>query len=106
MGLVDEAIAEFQKSLRSSQGRLQTAEALGGCFFDKGQYSVAATVMRRAVESDAANGDEKKVGLLYWIGRCEEEQGRGTDALQYYQRVFAVDITFQDVSERVEQLAS
>ena len=105
MGLVDEAIAEFQKSLRSALGRMQTAEALGSCFFEKGQYSVAATVMRRAVESDPTTGDEKKIGLLYWIGRCEEVQNRGTEALQYYQRVFAIDITFQDVSDRVQALA-
>ena len=104
MGLIDEAIAEFQKSLRSSKGRLQTAEALGACFFEKGQYSVAATVMRRAIESDPTTGDEAKIGLLYWIGRCEEMQHKGDDARQYYQRVFAVDITFQDVSDRVKAL--
>jgi tetratricopeptide (TPR) repeat protein len=104
MGLLDEAIAEFQKALRGSEGRLRTSEALGTCFFEKGQYHVAGTVLRRAVESDPG-GDEEKIGLLYWLGRCEEELGHPAEALGYYQRVFAVDIGFQDVSERVKTLA-
>ncbi len=104
MGLLDEAIAQFQKALRSPAGRLRTAEALGGCFFDKHQFSVAATVMRRAVETDAA-GDEAKIGLLYWLGRCDEEMGRTDQALGHFQRVFALDIRFADVAERVKRLA-
>jgi tetratricopeptide (TPR) repeat protein len=104
MGLLDEAISEFQKALRSEEGRLRAAEALGQCFFDKGQFSVAATVLRRAVDTGRGS-DEGKIGLLYSLGRCEEEQGRTPEALTYYQRVFAIDINFQDVSDRVKGLA-
>jgi tetratricopeptide (TPR) repeat protein len=104
MGLLDEAIAELQKALRSPEGRLKTGEALGLCFFEKGQYAVAVTVLRRAIESDSG-GDDQKIGLLYWLGRSEEEQGNGGRALEHYQRVFAIDINFQDVSDRVKSLA-
>jgi tetratricopeptide (TPR) repeat protein len=104
MGLLDEAIGEFQKALRSPAGRLRAAEALGLCFFEKAQFSVAATVLRRAVDAEPGT-DEQKIGLLYWLGRCEEEQAHVEQALVYYQRVFAVDIKFQDVSARVQALA-
>jgi tetratricopeptide (TPR) repeat protein len=104
MGLLDEAIAEFQKALRAPEGRLRTAEALGTAFFEKGQYSVTGTVLRRAIDSEPGS-DESKIGLLYWLARCEEEQGRGSEALVFYQRVFAVDINFQDVQDRVRQLS-
>ncbi|HEX6435432.1 MAG TPA: tetratricopeptide repeat protein, partial [Gemmatimonadales bacterium] len=50
MGLLDEAIAEFQKALRASDGRLRTSEALGMAFFEKGQYAVCESVLRRAVD--------------------------------------------------------
>jgi tetratricopeptide (TPR) repeat protein len=105
MGLVDEAIAEFQKALRSPAGRLRTAESLGACFYEKKQFSVAATVMRRAVETDPAS-DDAKIALLYWLGRCEEEMGRPGDALNWFQRVFALDIRFADVANRVQQLSA
>ncbi len=104
MGLLDEAIAEFQKALRAVDGRLRTAEALGVCFFEKGQFSVAGTVLKRALESEPG-GDDRKINLLYWLGRCEEEQGKHPEALKHYQRVFAVDIDFADVNIRVRQLA-
>jgi tetratricopeptide (TPR) repeat protein len=104
MGLLDEAISEFQKALRSPDARLQAAEALGTCFFDKDQYEVAATVLRRAVDTDPG-GDEEKIGLLYRLGRCEEAQSRSAEALNWYQRVFAVDINFRDVTDRVNSLA-
>jgi tetratricopeptide (TPR) repeat protein len=74
------------------------------CFFEKGQFSVAGTVLKRALESEPG-GDDKKINLLYWLGRCEEEQGKQPDALKHYQRVFAVDIDFADVNTRVRQLA-
>jgi tetratricopeptide (TPR) repeat protein len=104
MGLLDEGIAEFQKALRSDDTRLQAAEALGLCFYEKGQLQVAATVMRRAVDTDPS-GDDAKIGLLYWLGRCDEEQSRAEGALAYYERVFALDIKFQDVSQRVSALS-
>ena len=104
MGLLDEAITEFQKALRAPEGRLKTAEALGLCFYDKAQHSVAATVLRRAVDSESG-GDEAKIGLLYWLGRCEEELGRSDEALSHYQRVFSIDVGFEDVGQRVRQLA-
>jgi len=105
MGLIDEAIGEFQKALRGADGRLRTSEALGTCFFEKGQYPVAATVLKRALESDQASPDDDKVGLLYWLGRCEEEQGNVKEAITYFQRVFSVDIQFADVNERVTALS-
>jgi len=103
MGLLDEAIAEFQKALRSPETRLASAEMLGLCFIEKGQHEVAATVLRRAVEGDPSS-DEEKVGVLYWLARCEEEKSRYAEALLYYRRVFAVDIHFQDVGRRVDAL--
>lgn len=104
MGLLDEAIAEFQKALRGAEGRLKASEALGLCFFEKGQFTVAETILRRALDLPA-HGDAERVGLLYWLGRSQEELGKSLDALASYNRVFAVDITFQDVSQRVKALS-
>jgi tetratricopeptide (TPR) repeat protein len=105
MGLLDEAIAEFQKALRAPEGRLRTAEALGTAFFDKGQFAVAENLLRRAVET-LAGSDDDKIGLLYWLGRAREAQGKSGDALVSYERALAVDIRFMDLGERVQRLAA
>jgi tetratricopeptide (TPR) repeat protein len=105
MGLLDEAIAEFQKALRASEGRLRTSEALGMAFFEKGQYAVCESVLRRAV--DGLDGsDEAKIGLLYWLGRASEALGKKADAVASYERAVAVDIRFMDLSERIHRLAA
>jgi tetratricopeptide (TPR) repeat protein len=103
MGLLDEAIAEFQKALRSPDGRLRTSEALGICFYDKSQYAISETVLRRAAET-VDGGDEAKIGLLYWLGRAAEAQGKTADAMGAYERALAVDIRFMDLSERMHRL--
>ena len=105
MGLIDEAIAQFQKALRSPEGRLKTSEQLGSAFFDKGQFAICEAVLRRAVEG-LPGADDEKIGLLYWLGRALEAQGRGREALPLYERALAVDIRFLDLGPRVTRLGA
>jgi tetratricopeptide (TPR) repeat protein len=105
MGLLDEAIAEFQKALRAPEGRLRTSEALGIAFFEKGQFPVAEAVLRRAVET-VDEGDDSKIGLIYWLGRASEAQGKDAEAIASYERAMAVDIRFMDLNERIHRLTA
>jgi tetratricopeptide (TPR) repeat protein len=103
MGLLDEAIAEFQKALRAPEGRLRTSEALGVSFYEKGQYAVAEAILRRAV--DGISGlDDEKIGLLYWLGRSTESLGQVPEAIGAYERALAVDVGFMDINDRVKRL--
>jgi len=104
MGLLDEAIAELQKALRAPDGKLRTSEMLGVCFFEKAAYGVAESILRRGLELPAS-GDQERLGILYWLGRALEEQGKKADARDLYGRVFAVDIRFLDVEQRAKALA-
>ena len=104
MGLMDEAISEFQKALRAPESRMRASEALGQLFFEQGRPGVAEAVLRgveRGPESDA-----DKIGVLYWLGRSMEAQGRAGDAQSCYERVLAVDVSFHDAAQRVTQIAS
>ncbi|HEY0017835.1 MAG TPA: tetratricopeptide repeat protein [Longimicrobium sp.] len=103
MGLVDEAIAEFQVALRGGANPLATLELLGQCFVDKAQYAVASRVLDRALNlPGAADGD--LVGVLYLLGRVDEGTGRPESAVDYYERVVSVDIRFRDTAQRIERL--
>jgi hypothetical protein len=100
MGLVDEAIAEFQKALRSPEHRVATYEALGQCFVDKQQYDVAITLLSRALEEQGFE-DEQGLGVLYLLGVANESLKRHADAAGFYQRVFALNTRFRDVADRL-----
>ncbi len=99
MGLLDESIGEFQKALRAPEVRLRTSEALGQVFFAQGRPAVAEAVLR-GVER-GPEGDAEKIGVLYWLGRSLDAQGKRAEAVGYYQRVLAVDVSFEDANERL-----
>lgn len=103
MGLIDEAVAEFQKALRGSAQRLRAYEALGQCFVDRGEYDVAITTLSRALREPGLE-DEDLIGVLYLLGFASEEGKKPRDAAAYYQRVFAVDVDFRDVSKRLKHM--
>lgn len=103
MGLHDEAISEFQTALRAGANPVATMEMLGECFIEKGQHAVAWRVLDQAVRLSGAT-DSELVGVLYWMGRCEETLGRGEDARECYERVLSVDIQFRDVGSRLQTL--
>ncbi len=103
MGLLDEAISEFQKALRASEHRVRTYEAIGLCFMEKEQYQMASTLLSRAL-NEKGIGDDKLVGVLYLMGRAAEALGKPEDALSYYQRVFVIDVQFRDVGRRMNAI--
>jgi tetratricopeptide (TPR) repeat protein len=103
MGLIDEAIAEFQVALRGGANPLATLEVLGQCFVEKGQYPVATRVLERALRlPDVA--DAELVGVLYLLGRSHEELGNSAQAVELYERVLSVDIRFRDAAGRADAL--
>jgi tetratricopeptide (TPR) repeat protein len=103
MGLLDDAIAEFQKALRSLRHRLPAYEALGQCFVEQSRHSVAATVLTRALHEPGL-GDEQRIGVLYLLAYSCEALQRWDEARSYYSRVYATDINFRDVAARVAAL--
>jgi tetratricopeptide (TPR) repeat protein len=102
MGLLDEAIAEFQKALGGATNRLPTYESLGQCFLEKHQPKLAASILSRALNEKAS--EDQLIGVLYLLGRAAEELGNPSDALTYYQRVFVLDIQFRDIADRMSRL--
>ena len=103
MGLIEEAIAEFQKALRGATHRIRAYEALGQCFIDRNDFDTAVTVLGRALREPGME-DEDLIGVLYLLGFASEGSKKPRDAAAYYQRVFAIDIDFRDVAKRLKQM--
>lgn len=103
MGLLDEAISEFQMALRASPAHLPTHEVMGRCWMEKGQPEMAVRALNRAL---AANFDveDELIGIYYIMGRAKEELGNTEEAVEFYEKVFSLDINFEDVTERLRSL--
>jgi tetratricopeptide (TPR) repeat protein len=102
MGLLDEAIGEFQIAFRAERMRLKICEELGDCFLQKGQYSIAEKVLLRALQLKRGD-DLELLGIYYHLGRTYEELGRFDEARDAFERVLALDINFQDVPQRLSR---
>ena len=103
MGLLNEAIAEFQIAARAHEYRLRAIEMLGDCFMDKGDHRIALKVLSRALQVPGYTDDEL-IGIFYLTGRAFESLGEGGAALEWYERVLGCDMHFRDASQRVSSL--
>ncbi len=103
MGLLDEAIGEFQQALRASADHLPTYELLGQTFLEMGNGDAAVRSLKRALEIPFEVEDEM-VGIYYYLARAYELIGDKDAAVEYYDQVFSLDINFADVTERLRAL--
>jgi tetratricopeptide (TPR) repeat protein len=107
MGLLDDAVAEFRKALRSPAYRLPAYEALGQCFVEQGRHQVAITLLSRALPELPSVGqdDRQHVGMRYLLAYANEALQRRDEARIHYQRVFQIDSSFRDVAARMAALS-
>jgi tetratricopeptide (TPR) repeat protein len=103
MGLVDEAIGEFQIALRAGHMRLKVFEELGQCFLQKEQFNIAEKVLSRALTLKF-DDELELLGVYYHLGRAYEALGRRDQARDAYERVLGMDINFGDVTDRLARL--
>ena len=103
MGLLEEAISSFQAALRASADHLPTYELMGQTFMEMGKPEAAVKSLERALET-AHTVEDELVGIYYYLGRAYEALQNRTSAVEYYDRVFSLDINFADVTERLREL--
>jgi tetratricopeptide (TPR) repeat protein len=109
MGLLEEAISEFQKVAKASErGRdfryaMQCCTLLGLAFMDKGQPSIAAIWYERALHTPDIDA-ESILALRYDLGVAQESAGESEAALKSFSQVYAVNIDYRDVGERIAAL--
>jgi len=103
MGLLEEAIGAFQAALRASAEHLPTYELMGQTFIDMGQPDAAVRTLQRALKIQSGVEDEF-VGIYYYLARAYEALDKKESAVEYYDRVFSLDINFADVTERLREL--
>jgi tetratricopeptide (TPR) repeat protein len=109
MGLLEEAISEFQKVAKASErGRpfrysMQCYTLLGLTFMDRGQPSIAAMWYERALLLPDIE-PESTLALRYDLGVAQESAGELEAALKSFFQVYAVNIDYRDVGERIAAL--
>lgn len=103
VGRWDDAIAEFQKTLKDPRKRLDSQVMMANAFMKKGMLDLAAKQLERALES-AGDGTRRAMQIRYNLGLILEKQGKREEARAEYMLVYERDINFRDVKTRLESL--
>ena len=76
MGLVDEAIAEFQLAAKDESRLLECSSMLGICFLEKGMPKLAVKWFEKGLDRARAAREEEYQGLRYDLAMAHEAVGR------------------------------
>ena len=104
-GRLDEAIGEFQRSVKDPRKRIDSLGLLGECFLQKGLYDLAARQLEKALEESPGLNSERGKAVVYNLGVLREKQGDMPAAKEQFLKVYEVDVSFRDVADKVTRLS-
>lgn len=100
--MITEAIQQFQLAQRNPSYRLRALYYIGLCFAAKKQYDMAAEQLEAAA-GDIATMDDQKKAILYELGLVRDAMGKHKEALECFKTIYQVDISYKDISARIEK---
>jgi tetratricopeptide (TPR) repeat protein len=103
MGLIDEAIGEFQFAAKSPDFFVKCCSMLGFCFREKGMTDLAVKWYSRGIE-EGAGDEEELLGLRYDLAALLQEAGEGQRAMELFTEIYGANAKYRDVAERLSSL--
>jgi tetratricopeptide (TPR) repeat protein len=107
MGLLNEALGEFEICLRSPERGVDAALMMAVCYQDKGQSAQAIKLLEgfRRQLTEGRYPQDKRLWLLYELGLQYEKAGRFDQASEVYRAIQQEDGSFRDIGERLRRLS-
>ncbi|HEY8021911.1 MAG TPA: tetratricopeptide repeat protein [Thermoanaerobaculia bacterium] len=102
MGLLDEAIGEFQLASKAPSLLVSCCSMLGLCFLDKGLPELAIKWYHRGLDSGKASEDDH-LGLLYDLGNVYDGMGDVETAYRTFVEIYGINTNYRDVVARIEE---
>ena len=103
MGLLDEAIGEFQLASKAPALTIECCSLLGLCFLEKGMSQLAIKWYGKGRATPGIREPET-AGLLYDLARVYQDTGDVHQAYKTFLEVYGINTNYRDVVERVRYL--
>jgi tetratricopeptide (TPR) repeat protein len=105
MGLLDEAISEFEIVLHHGGGarRADCFTMLGTCEAERGNADDAVKYFEEGLQLEELSPEARRA-LAFDLGTALETLGRNDEALEQYESVAAEERGFRDVAARIQRL--
>lgn len=99
-GQFDESLPHFQLAQRNAKVRLDAILYLGRAYSQKSFHDLAIEQFS-TLKSEIQVMDDRKKNAIYELGCCFEAMGQKEKAIEEYKLVYSADISFRDVSEKI-----
>src|SRR6266850_2678941 len=109
MGLLDEAIREFQTATGltapadGTPRYFQCCNMLGHCFVQKGMPQAAVLWFKKGLAAPGRTAEEYKA-LQYELGSAYEAMGDLGRAVAAFTEVYGVDVGYRDIADKLQSL--
>jgi tetratricopeptide (TPR) repeat protein len=103
MGLIDDAIREFQMSKKEPKRFIHSSNMLGICYIEKGLFPLAIEVLKDGLEKMIDRG-EAYWAMQYDLAEAYEKNGNVKEALDFYTQIYGWNAKFRDVADKVNNL--
>ena len=101
IGSFDKSIAEFQQAVKDPALAVKALNKLGLSFYHKGMYDLAILQFNKALgKIPSINAASKEI--IYNLGTTLEVTGKIEEAMEAYKKIYEVDISYRDVSQKIE----
>jgi pilus assembly protein FimV len=106
MGLLDDAIAEFNMTTEGEHKFIQSRYLLGLCYLEKGDFETAITEIQNALGYSYSFGEasEERTGMHYDLGLAYQGTGNVQGALEEFQKVHNIDSSYREVTIKIQEL--
>ncbi len=105
MGLIDDAMKEFELAMRNPQRECICQTMIGLCYMEQGKTTDAISRFKRGLYAEAKT-DREELGLYFELGHAYELLQDPKEALYYFQKVAKRDPEFREVDRRIANLTN
>ena len=103
MGLVDEAIGEFQLAAKDPRYLVDCCSLLAASFVDKGFPELAVKWYLRGLDSPSLT-EEENLGLLYELGSLHLSLDEEDKARERFVEIYGINSNYRDVVAKLQEL--
>ncbi|MBI5548186.1 MAG: tetratricopeptide repeat protein [Deltaproteobacteria bacterium] len=106
MGLLEDAIGEFEQASAAATGKKKENEALamvGLCRAERSEWAESVEAFERALTLPQATPDISKA-VHFELALTLERMGRAGESLHHFQKVQSLDSSFRNVGEAITRL--
>ena len=104
MGLIDEAIGEFQLAAKDPRYLVDCCSLLATCFLEKGFPELAVKWYKEGLDSPRIT-EEETLGLWYELGNLYASIGDEDQARLRFVEIYGINSGYRDVGSRLKELS-